>query len=202
MKKILIIIATLLIISIPTSAYGAAKTYDISDNKNISIDEGKNCTLTVPPKYKNIKWSSNNKKVVTVSKNGVLSAVNGGKATITAKSGNKTFKCYITVNEDYSEWVLYDTGDLETLLDNIADGYVVRMNGQYYCSPEYFEMISNAEIVYENDISEGENYDNGSILTPDAEFKIRDDKGDDEAEAEALKKRIQDMINNGKATSE
>jgi hypothetical protein len=215
MKKLFILILTVFILLIPVSALGATKTYDISSNKKITIDEGKKCVLSLPTKYKNVKWSSNDKEVVTINKTGSLTAVNGGKATITAKSGKKSFKCYVTVKEDYSEWVLYDTDDLETLLENIVDGYVVEINDEYYCSPEYFEMVSNAEVVYENDISDDEDYlealqkiaeqeyiNNLPTITLTPEMEIEFEEDPEPEDDEALKSRIKDMMENGKATSE
>ena len=48
-------------------------------------------------KKKKVKWSSSNKAVVTVSKNGTVKAKKVGKATITAKVGKKKLKCNVTV---------------------------------------------------------------------------------------------------------
>lgn len=74
---------------------------------------------------------------------------------------------------DISDWVLYDTDNLELLAINLLEGNVIYYNGQYWCSPEYFELLSNEEIVYEHDISE-ENVPPGRTggLTPDAEYII------------------------------
>lgn len=44
-----------------------------------------------------IKYSSSNKKVVTVSSKGVVTAKKAGNAKITIRAGKKTFKCTITV---------------------------------------------------------------------------------------------------------
>ncbi len=49
---------------------------------------------------KTITWTSSNKKVATVDKNGVITAVNAGETTITAKAskaGGLTAKCKVTV---------------------------------------------------------------------------------------------------------
>ena len=74
---------------------------------------------------------------------------------------------------DISDWVLYDTDNLELLAINLLEGNVIYYNGQYWCSPEYFELLSNEVIVYENDISE-ESVPPGRTggLTPDAEYII------------------------------
>ena len=44
-----------------------------------------------------VTWFSSNKKIVTVSKSGVIKAKKKGKATITVKSGNKKYNIRITV---------------------------------------------------------------------------------------------------------
>ena len=44
-----------------------------------------------------VKYSSSNKKAVTVTAKGVVSAKGKGKAVVTAKSGKKTVKIRITV---------------------------------------------------------------------------------------------------------
>ena len=44
-----------------------------------------------------VKYSSSNKKVVSVSSKGVIKAKKKGKATITVKSGKKTYKIKVTV---------------------------------------------------------------------------------------------------------
>lgn len=51
---------------------------------------------------KTVTWESSNKEVATVE-DGVVSAVGAGQATITAKAGDQTATCVVTVNEtDYS----------------------------------------------------------------------------------------------------
>ncbi|MBC5738905.1 Ig-like domain-containing protein [Blautia sp. 2744] len=44
-----------------------------------------------------VTWSASNKKIVTVSKSGVIKAKKKGKVTITVKSGNKKYTIKITV---------------------------------------------------------------------------------------------------------
>ena len=46
-----------------------------------------------------VKWSSSDKKVVTVSKKGKVKAKKAGRATITAKVGKKKYKTSITVSD-------------------------------------------------------------------------------------------------------
>ncbi|MDF2907492.1 MAG: hypothetical protein K0R34_2813 [Herbinix sp.] len=185
---------------IPVYAY-AATTYNVSTTTKINISEGGSAKLTLPSKYKDIKWTSSDKDVATISKYGLLKALNGGKVTITAKSGKKKFTCTVSIEEDYSEWVLYSTDNLELLAENIVNGYVVYMNDEYYCSPEYVEMIENSEVVYENDIAgDGDNVPTGGgTLTPDMEIEFEDDP--ELEDDEALKSRIKDLLENNKAIS-
>ncbi len=69
--------------------------------KSITLKKGKTKKLTpvISPitSVQKVTYSSSNKKVVTVSSSGKLKAKKKGKATITIKSGKKTFKCKVTV---------------------------------------------------------------------------------------------------------
>lgn len=58
--------------------------------------------------------------------------------------------------QDYSGWIKYSTDDLETLLTYIAQGDVVYIDGQYYCSPR----LANQKevIVYTYDAASDPNY--------------------------------------------
>ena len=70
---------------------------------SLTLKSGKTYTLktTISPSNatnKTIKWTSSNKKVATVNSKGVITAVGGGTATITAKTSNGIVKkCKITV---------------------------------------------------------------------------------------------------------
>jgi len=61
------------------------------------IEQGSSFTLKITGTTQNIKWSSNNKKVATVNSKGKVTAKKKGTAKITAKVGNKTFTCKVTV---------------------------------------------------------------------------------------------------------
>lgn len=70
------------------------------NKKKVTTNIGKQVTLKLTVKPSNttdtIKWSTSNKKVATV-KDGVVTTVGKGTATITAKVGSKTVKCKIIV---------------------------------------------------------------------------------------------------------
>ncbi len=65
--------------------------------KKKTIAVGTKYRLKVNGTKKTVKWSSSNKKVATVSQKGLVKGIAKGKATISAKVGNKTYKCRITV---------------------------------------------------------------------------------------------------------
>ena len=72
------------------------------DKTSWSLEVGGSKTLkaTVSPNNatdKTVTWTSSNKSVVTVDKNGNIKGLKLGTAKITAKSGNKTATCTVTV---------------------------------------------------------------------------------------------------------
>ncbi|MBQ7862017.1 MAG: Ig-like domain-containing protein [Clostridia bacterium] len=76
------------------------------DATSVSLQAGKSKTLTakVSPStatFTKVNWSSSNTKVATVDANGVVKALAGGSAVITAKSldGNATATCKINVTQ-------------------------------------------------------------------------------------------------------
>lgn len=95
------------------SVSGTVKVYFIPTCDTLSINttelglfEGQSNTLSVtagPSKYaKNFgttKWSSSKPDVVKVDKNGKITALKKGKATITAQVDSKKVKCVVTVYE-------------------------------------------------------------------------------------------------------
>lgn len=84
----------------------------VSLNKtNITIEEGKTTKLsaTVLPKdatNKLVSWSSSNPNIVKVNKQGKVTAVSEGTATITVKTsdGNKTASCLVKVTSPKDEY--------------------------------------------------------------------------------------------------
>lgn len=209
-KTISVFLIMLCIVISPVTVYAATGTYRISTAKEITVIKGDVVKLTLSSKYKNITWSSSNKNIATISTKGTLTAKAEGKITVTAKSGKKSFKSVVFVYEDYSDWIVVDTNMYDLVRDGMLSGAIVYYEEDYYfVSPDYYTNVLEPKIdaleeniVYENDISGDEYTPNTHILTPDTEFIIKDDAGDDEADANALKKRLQEMIESEKATSE
>ncbi len=72
------------------------------DKTTLSLTEGDTATLTatVSPTNatnKTVTWTSSDKSIATVDSNGKVTAVKAGTATITAKAGDKTATCTVTV---------------------------------------------------------------------------------------------------------
>ena len=81
------------------------KVVNVSTGKKVSSKVSLKCkqtlklATTVSPitSKEKVKYSSSNKKVASVSAKGVIKAKKKGKATITVKSGKKTYKIKVTV---------------------------------------------------------------------------------------------------------
>lgn len=72
---------------------------------NIEIAQGDSVTIKlINASSKSVKWSSSNKSVATVNK-GKIKAIEPGKATITAKYKNKSYKCKVTVKKFGLEYI-------------------------------------------------------------------------------------------------
>ena len=74
------------------------------DKTSLSLTEGESATLTATVKpdnatNKTVSWSSGSPSVATVDASGKVTAVAEGTATITAKAGDKTASCTVTVKK-------------------------------------------------------------------------------------------------------
>ena len=74
-------------------------------------------------------WSSSDEKIAKVDKTGNVEAISAGEAVITAKSGEKTVTCKVTVNIPITSIYLNKTS-IE--LNSIGDSY--QLNASYYPS--------------------------------------------------------------------
>jgi hypothetical protein len=71
---------------------------------------------------------------------------------------------------EYVDYVPYSTSNLVTLARNVLNGDVVYFNGQYWATPEFANRIANAEVVYLNDVSEGDSGANDRNALADLNF--------------------------------
>ena len=100
MKKLSVFVVAIVmsLILIPTTNTNAAQKPKLN-KKSATIYVGKTVKLKVKGNRKKVKWSSSNKKVAAVSSKGKVKGKKAGKATITAKVGNKKLKCKIIVKQ-------------------------------------------------------------------------------------------------------
>ena len=71
----------------------------------LTLKEGESETLTATVKPddatdKTVTWSTSDASIATVDQNGKVTAVKEGTATITAKAGDKSATCTVTVSSD------------------------------------------------------------------------------------------------------
>lgn len=64
---------------------------------NITISQGESYNLKVTGTNKKVTWSSNNKKILTVSATGKVYGVKSGTAYVTATVNNETYTCKVLV---------------------------------------------------------------------------------------------------------
>lgn len=93
------------------------------DKNELTLQEGFEATLsaTFAPadaKYQTVAWTSNNSDVATVDRNGKVTAVAAGTATITATSNNGiSATCTVTVTPPF-DGVLIENGGFEILTED------------------------------------------------------------------------------------
>lgn len=89
----------MLICLVVAAGYGGepVKAAPKLNKKNATITVGKTVKLKVKGTRKKVKWSSSNKSVATVTKNGLVKGKKAGSTTIKAKVAKKTLKCKVKV---------------------------------------------------------------------------------------------------------
>lgn len=95
--KILLLVVVMML-SLLVGKGDAYATSSVSLNKtSLTMTTKDTYLLKVKGNSSRVKWSSNNKKVVTVSSTGKVTAKKKGKAVVTAKVKGKSYKCKVTV---------------------------------------------------------------------------------------------------------
>ncbi len=82
----------------------SAKTTAISISKSkATVKVGSTLKLKVNGTTAKAKWSSSKKDVATVNNKGLVKGIRAGKTVISAKIGNKAYKCNVTVKNGYND---------------------------------------------------------------------------------------------------
>ena len=97
-------ISQIAFINLQTSSIVEASTIKLNKTK-LTLYKGKTYTLKVSGTKKSVKWSSSNSKIATVNSKGKVTAEKKGSCTITAKVGNKKYKCKVTIKNNVSSTV-------------------------------------------------------------------------------------------------
>ena len=97
-KRLLALISAVILMTTMLIPAFQASAASVRLNKTkIVLVVGQTYNLKVSGTKKTPQWSSSNKKIVSVTKKGVVKGLKKGTATITAKIGKKTYKCKVTV---------------------------------------------------------------------------------------------------------
>ena len=97
-KRLLAVISAVILMTTMLIPAFQASAASVKLNKTkIVLVVGQTYKLKVSGTKKTPQWSSSNKKIVSVTKKGVVKGLKKGTATITAKIGKKTYKCKVTV---------------------------------------------------------------------------------------------------------
>lgn len=97
-KRLLALISAVILMTTMLIPAFQASAASVRLNKTkIVLVVGQTYNLKVSGTKKTPQWSSSNKKIVSVTKKGVVKGLKKGTATITAKIGKKKYKCKVTV---------------------------------------------------------------------------------------------------------
>ena len=91
----------------------AAKVTLNLENKDIEMEKGSSLVLAAvlepADTTDQLTWATSDSNIVTIDTDGKINAVNAGTATITAKAGDVSVECKVTVGISISKLVLDDT---------------------------------------------------------------------------------------------
>lgn len=148
MKKLKKIISVLLMLTIvltlvPSQNVQAAVKLN---KKSISLEYHNYTNLKVTGTSKKVTWKSSNKNVVTVNSKGKLFASGVGAAYVSAKVGNKTYKCKVkTFKKDLTAFDL-DLYNTISIGDTIC---VIKIDStpSYYTTADLIYTSSNPSVA-------------------------------------------------------
>lgn len=161
-RTFIVILAFVLMIGtvavLPASEVSAAGRAKIS-SKSLKLNPGAVRTLTVSGASGNVKWSTSNKKVVSIKKNGnkaTITAKKKGSATITAKAGKTKLQCKVKVSGKKILIAYFSrTGNSRKVAKYIQKsigGDLVQIKTKKAYPSNYEQCVSQAEKELDDDI--------------------------------------------------
>ena len=99
------------------------KSVTMKLNSTTKLKETSQLTAKVTPFYctQKLRWSSSNKKIATVTQDGLVTARGLGRAVIQVRAGSVTAKCAIKVGSGWLEYNVGKSRKLEPYVRNIVD---------------------------------------------------------------------------------
>lgn len=182
---LLVSLALILSLVITSTVTASAATTKIN-KKKASVNEGYTITLKISNTSKKVTWTTSSKKIATVKSTGTKTAkVTGktpGKATITAKVGDKKFKCVVTVKKvgtvsnpaSATKGVTYksDSGTVyykakEIIVGKDAEELYKTIDAEAYenCSKLYYDINDYKLVALNYDVEAVDGFENGSLYS-------------------------------------
>ena len=139
------------------------ESIELSDS-SLNLTEGESMTLTATVKPdnatdKSVTWTSSDPSIASVNE-GKVTAIKEGETTITAKSGDKTATCVVTVEKkvitvesiELSETVISLTeGETKTIIATVKPDDATDKTVTWTCSDSGVAIIENGEITAVNE---------------------------------------------------
>lgn len=100
-------------------------------NLTLNIGDTQQLELTILPEEAEdtkASWSSSNTQVVTISQDGIVTAVSEGNAVITVSAGGKSATCTITVMKDVIEVESVEVSPATLVFEEIGETYQLTAN--------------------------------------------------------------------------
>lgn len=151
-KKLIMFLLTLCIIAIgivlPSSI--TAKAAKVKLNKeSVTIAKSKSITLKLKGTKKKVKWSTNNKKVATVTQKGKVTGKKVGTAKIVARVGKKKYVCKVQVVKTVNDIpvVLNETNCYYTVKDGVATVHFIYHDTPAYGYDKYTSIVIPSTIA-------------------------------------------------------
>jgi len=146
---------TMVPLRVTMESAGFAVGYDSNAHTAIVITEHNRIEIPIGTNkvYSNNQLTENDTNAVV--KNGrtylpIRAVLEKAGYTVEWAGDTRTVNAYnFSYNEN--EFVPYNTSSLSTLLNDLLEGNVVYINGQYYITPDYVKLLTNVQVNYSGD---------------------------------------------------